>query len=90
MPTTVTATELQRNFGKYEALARRGPVEVTNDGERSVVVLSVEDYDRLRALDDRRAYAIEDLPDRFVAALDAEAGRRKDIEPTSLPQIEFE
>ena len=90
MTTTVTASELQKNFGKYKALARREPVEVTSNGERSVVVISVEDYDRLKTLDSRRAYAIEDLPDGIVAALDAEFDRRQGIDPATLPQTEVE
>ena len=42
--TSVTASEFQKNFGKYRELAQRGPVSVTSNGRDSVVVLSVADY----------------------------------------------
>ncbi len=50
--TKVTASELQKNFGKYQAHAQREPVTVTSHGRDSVVLLSVDEYDRFRRLED--------------------------------------
>ena len=42
--TSVTASEFQKNFGKYRELAQRGPISVTSNGRDSVVVISAADY----------------------------------------------
>jgi prevent-host-death family protein len=67
--TTVTASELQKNFGRYQAIAQREAVKVTSHGRESVVLISAEDYERFRSLDDRKAMHIADLPDDLVEAL---------------------
>lgn len=52
MPT-ITASELQKNFGKYQAHAQREAVTVTSHGRDSVVLLSVDEYDRFRKMEDQ-------------------------------------
>lgn len=69
MPT-VTAAELQKQFGLYREIARREPVTVTHHGRESLVVLSVEEFRRLKALDTRRAYYPHELPDDILAELE--------------------
>lgn len=66
----VTSAEFQRRFGRYEDEALRRPVAVTRNGCVSVIVLSVEEYNRLTALD-RAAVRMEDLPADLAAALEA-------------------
>lgn len=66
----ITAAELQNHFGRYRDMAQREPVSVTHHGRESIVVLSAEEYRRLKALDNRRAYFAHELPDHLLAELD--------------------
>jgi prevent-host-death family protein len=68
---TVTAAELQKQFGRYRDAAIREPVAVTHHGRESLVVLSADEYRRLKALDTQQAVRPWDLPDDLVSALDA-------------------
>jgi prevent-host-death family protein len=67
---TITAAELQNHFGRYRDLAQKEPVSVTHHGRESVVVMSADEYKRLKALDTRRAYYAHELPDDIVAELE--------------------
>ena len=67
---TITAAELQKKFGRYRDLAIREPVSVTHHGRESLVVLSADEYKRLKALDTRQAVFPWELPDDLVKALD--------------------
>ena len=64
----VSALEFQRQFGRYHDLARREPVLVTRHGRDTVVLLSTEEYARLRRRD-REALAVEELSDEDLAAI---------------------
>ncbi len=65
----VSAAEFQRNIGRYQDLALRQPVAVTRNGRESCVLLSTDEYRRLKRRD-REVLGI----DGFTAA-DAEAVR---------------
>jgi prevent-host-death family protein len=67
---TITAAELQRQFGRYRDLAIREPVRVTHHGRDSLVVLSAEEYARLKALDTREALRPWELPADLAQALE--------------------
>ena len=67
---TVTGAELQKRFGRYRDLALREPVTVTHHGRESLVMLSADEYKRLKAFDDRKAYHAWELPDDLIEALD--------------------
>lgn len=67
---TITAAELQNHFGRYRDIAQREPVSVTHHGRESIVVLSAEEYKRLKALDTRQAFFSHELPDDLMAELD--------------------
>jgi prevent-host-death family protein len=67
---TASSAEVARNFGRYKDLAQRGAVAVTSHGRESVVMLSADEYARLKALDDREALYICELPDDMVEALE--------------------
>ncbi len=47
----VSATEFQRNVGRYQDVALMQPVTVTKDGRDKTVMLSVEEYHRLKRRD---------------------------------------
>jgi prevent-host-death family protein len=66
----VSAADFQRNIGRYQDLALREPVAVTRNGRESCVLISTEEYHRLKRRD-REVLGIED----FTEA-DAEAVRR--------------
>ncbi|WP_062226901.1 type II toxin-antitoxin system Phd/YefM family antitoxin [Aureimonas frigidaquae] len=45
---TITAAELQSHLGHYWNLALREPVFITHHGRDSIVLLSADEYQRLR------------------------------------------
>ncbi len=59
---TVTAAELQKQFGRYRETAIKEPVSITHHGRESLVMLSAEEYKRLKALDTRQAFYADELP----------------------------
>jgi PHD/YefM family antitoxin component YafN of YafNO toxin-antitoxin module len=65
---TVTSAEFHRNIGTYQDIALTKAVTITrNDGERTVLI-SAEEYMRLKRRD-RRVIAAGDLADRQITAL---------------------
>jgi prevent-host-death family protein len=66
----VSAADFQRNIGRYQDLALRRPVAVTRNGRESCVLLSVEEYRRLKRRD-REVLGIDDFSDADIAALEA-------------------
>jgi prevent-host-death family protein len=48
---TLSAKDAKYGFGRLIDLARAGPVAVAKHGRPVVVVLAVEEYERLKALD---------------------------------------
>jgi len=66
----VPASEFQREFGRLRSVAHREAVIVTSHGRDDVVLLSAEEYQRLRSLD-RRAMRVSELSKQDLAALDA-------------------
>jgi len=66
----VPASEFQREFGRLRGVAHREAVIVTSHGRDDVVLVSAEEYQRLRGLD-RRAMHVSQLSNEEVAALDA-------------------
>lgn len=71
-PKTVTtsAAELVRQFSHYSDVALVEPVVVTKNGRPRNVLISVEEYDRLRRRD-RRAFHAADTPEYFLDDLEA-------------------
>ena len=67
---TITAAELQNHFGRYRDLAQKEAVLVTHHGRENVVMLSADEYKRLRAFDDSQARFARELPDDVVEALE--------------------
>ena len=64
----VTSREFQRNFGRFQDEALRSPLSITRNGRDRLVVLSFEEYERLKRRD-RRALAVEELSDAEIEAI---------------------
>ncbi len=60
--TQVTSGELQKEFGRYRSIAHREAVVITNHGRDDLVLLSVDEYKRLRRLE-KRSFHISALTD---------------------------
>ena len=67
---TLSASEFQDRVGEALDRSLSQPVLITKHGRPRNVVLSYDEYDRLRARD-RRAVRAEDLTDEDIAALEA-------------------
>ena len=65
----VSAAEFQRNIGKYQDAALTQPVVVARNGRDRTVMISVEEYHRLKRRD-RRVMSLEDFTDEDIAALE--------------------
>lgn len=66
----ITAAQLQSDFDHYRDLAQHQPVSVTENGEESLVILSADEYRRLKYFDDRQALYPWELPDDVIETLD--------------------
>lgn len=62
---SVTSAEFQKNFGRYREAAIREAVSVTNHGRDSLVLLSAEEYRRLKSRD-REVLRVANLSDETV------------------------
>jgi prevent-host-death family protein len=51
---TLSAGDAKYNFGRLIDTARAGPVTVQKHGRAVVVVLAVEEYERLKAIESRK------------------------------------
>jgi Antitoxin Phd_YefM, type II toxin-antitoxin system len=65
----VSSAEFQRNIGRYQDLALTQPVAVTRNGRERTVMISVEEYHRLKRRD-RQVLGLDDFTDADIAALE--------------------
>lgn len=65
---TVGAATLARNFGHYQDVALKEPVAITSNGRERLVLLSAEEYHRLRRRD-RRVLGLEDFSAEEILAI---------------------
>src|SRR5271155_6154108 len=65
---TVSAAEFHRNVGVYQDIALTKPVTITKNGRERTVLLSAQEYARLKRRD-RRVVAAGDLSERQVDAV---------------------
>ena len=65
----VSAAEFQRNIGRYQDMALVQPVAVTRNGRDRTVMISVEEYHRLKRRD-RQVLELQDFTDADIAALE--------------------
>jgi prevent-host-death family protein len=66
--TRVTASEFQQAFGALSDKARHEPVVIAKHGRDSLVVMPVEEWERLKRRD-RRAGLTSELPDEWIEAV---------------------
>ena len=64
----VGATEAQRNFGLYQDKALIQPVAITRNGRPRTVMISIEEYERLKRRD-RQLFRTEEAPQDVVDAI---------------------
>lgn len=68
----ITSREFQRNFGRFQDEALKSPLSITRHGRDRLVILSVDEYERLKRRD-RQALAVEELSEAEIEAIrDAE------------------
>lgn len=69
-------TDLSNKSGEVVEAAYIGPVDITRRGKRKFVLMSAEQYDRLRKADDpRRVYVAGETPDELADAFAADLDR---------------
>jgi len=64
-----SAGELVREFSHYSDVALAKPVVVTKNGRPRNVLISVEEYERLKQRD-QQAFRAADTPERFLADIE--------------------
>ena len=64
----VTSSQFQQAFGALSDKARHEPVVITKHGRDSLVVMPVEEWQRLRRRD-RRAGLTSELPEDWIEAV---------------------
>jgi prevent-host-death family protein len=69
-PIVTTAGDLVRRFSHYSDVALGQPVLVTKNGRPRTVLLSVEEYERLKRRDQQAFFAAE-TPERFLKDIEA-------------------
>lgn len=71
-----SAGELVREFSHYSDVALAKPVVVTKNGRPRNVLISVEEYERLKQRD-QSAFRAVDTPEEFLADIEALASRKR-------------
>ncbi len=71
---TVSAAEFQRHFGLYQDEALKQPVSITRNGRARLIVLAVEEYQRLK----RRDRTVRKVDEMSAAELEAIANTEMD------------
>jgi len=69
-PVKATAAEVGKNFGLFADKALVEPVVVTKYGRDHLVILSADEYARLKR-QDRRVYRAHEVPEDILAAIEA-------------------
>jgi hypothetical protein len=64
----VSSTEFGKEVGRYQDLALSQPVVVTRNGRDRTVIISADEYLRLKRRD-RQVFAAGELPDDIVDAV---------------------
>ena len=81
----ISSAEFQKNIGRYQDVALTQPVTVTRNGRERTVLISVEEYQRLKRRD-RRVKGLEDFTAEDIAAIE----RATPAAEASLYDHEFE
>jgi prevent-host-death family protein len=67
MPT-VTATEYSKKVGLYQNVAQREAVVITSHGREETVLISADEYRRLKRRD-RQVIRVEDMTESDISAI---------------------
>jgi prevent-host-death family protein len=70
MSTTVTSSDVQKNFGAYHDRALTEPVRVTKYGRETVYIVSAKTFHELKQ-SQRNSIASADLTDAELAVIEA-------------------
>lgn len=65
-----TAAEVGKNFGQFADKALVEPVVVTKYGRDHLVILSADEYERLKRRE-RQVYRAHEVPDHILVAIEA-------------------
>jgi prevent-host-death family protein len=68
--TTVASTEFKNRAGLYMEKSGKNPVFITRHNRTVRVLIDIDEYARLKALDTRKAYFVSELPDEWAEALE--------------------
>jgi PHD/YefM family antitoxin component YafN of YafNO toxin-antitoxin module len=66
----VSSAEFQRNIGRYQDLALTQAIAVTRNGRERTVMISTEEYHRLKRRD-RQVLTANDFTDEDIAHIEA-------------------
>ena len=66
----VSSAEFQRNIGRYQDLALTQAIAVTRNGRERTVMISTEEYNRLKRRD-RRVLTANDYSDEDIVRIEA-------------------
>lgn len=66
----VSAAEFHEHLGRYQDFALNQAVAITRNGRDSTVLISVEEYQRLKRRD-RQVLTLDDFTDADIAELEA-------------------
>ena len=69
-PCVTTVDELVRQFSHYSEIAQAAPVVITKNGRPQNVLISIEEYERLKTRD-QQAFLAADIPEYFVRDLES-------------------
>lgn len=65
---TISSAEFQRNFGLYQDKALTEPISITRNGRERIVVMSAEEYRRLKRRA-REVLSVDALSDADLEAI---------------------
>lgn len=67
---TIPSSEFQARAGLYIERAAKNPVFITKHSRPVRVLIDIDEYERLKARDTRKAYYTHELPEEWVEALE--------------------
>ena len=67
---SITSAEFQRNLGLYQDKALTEPVTITKNGRERLVLMSIDEFQRLKRRD-RNVFAAEELAPEKIDAIEA-------------------
>jgi prevent-host-death family protein len=70
----VAARDMVRHFSRYSEIALSRPITVTKNGQPRCMLISIAEYERLKSRD-QQAFLAADVPEEFLADIEALAGR---------------